>query len=128
MFEKRLAEIKARKLEIRKLLEGTEPVDMDKLEEELRALEAEEQESERRRQMAQRIQAGDVPDIRVVASTKRENPEDRTLDPHDTSEYRRAFMDYVTRGIKSDVLEFRADQPTGTGDIGAVIPTPIINR
>lgn len=128
MFEKRLAEIKARKLEIRKLLEGTEPVDMDKLEEELRALEAEEQEIERRRQMAQRIQAGDVPDIRVVASTKRENPEDRTLDPHDTSEYRRAFMDYVTRGIKSDVLEFRADQTTGTGDIGAVIPTTIINR
>jgi len=37
-------------------------------------------------------------------------------------------MDYVLRGAKSDVLEFRADQTTGLGDIGAVIPTTILNR
>lgn len=128
MFEKRLAEIKARKLEIRKLLEGTEPVDMDKLEEELRALETEEQEIERRRQMAQRIQAGQAPEVRTVASLKVEVPEKRVVDKYDTIEYRQAFMDYVLRGAKSDVLEFRADQTTGVGDIGAVIPTTILNR
>ncbi|WP_374711531.1 phage major capsid protein [Symbiobacterium terraclitae] len=129
MFEKRLAEIRARKLEIRKLLEADGQVDLDKLEEELRALENEEQEIERRREMAQKIQAGEVTNVRTVATTKTENPEQRqAVDPHDTPEYRKAFMDYVTRGVKSDILEFRADQTTGTGDIGAVIPTTILNR
>lgn len=52
----------------------------------------------------------------------------RSADPHDTPEYRSAFMDYVTKGNKSDELEFRADQTTGTGDVGAVIPTNILNK
>ncbi len=41
-------------------------------------------------------------------------------------EYRRAFMDYVTRGVKNDILEFR--ETTLPSDIGAVIPTTILNR
>lgn len=52
----------------------------------------------------------------------------RSADQYDTPEYRAAFMDYVTKGVKSDNLEFRADATTGTGDIGAVIPTTILNR
>ena len=46
-------------------------------------------------------------------------------------EYRKAFMGYVTRGVKSEHLEFRDNETTGTtglGDIGAVIPTTILNR
>ncbi|WP_291352815.1 phage major capsid protein [Desulfosporosinus sp.] len=54
--------------------------------------------------------------------------EKRSVDQYDTHEYRSAFMDYVQRGIKSDVLEFRADATTGTGDIGTVIPTTILNN
>jgi HK97 family phage major capsid protein len=54
--------------------------------------------------------------------------EQRSVDPYDTAEYRQAFMDYVTRGKKSEVLEFRADATTGTGDVGAVIPTTILNK
>lgn len=54
--------------------------------------------------------------------------EQRSADPHDTAEYRTAFMDYVTKGTKSDNLEFRADATTGTGDVGAVIPTTILNK
>lgn len=52
----------------------------------------------------------------------------RAVDRFDTVEYRTAFMNYVTRGERSDILEFRADATTGVGDIGAVIPTTILNR
>lgn len=52
----------------------------------------------------------------------------RAIDRYDTTEYRSAFMDYVTRGVRSDALEFRADSTTGVGDIGAVIPTTILNK
>ncbi|MBB6218189.1 HK97 family phage major capsid protein [Anaerosolibacter carboniphilus] len=54
--------------------------------------------------------------------------EQRSLDRFDTVEYRSAFQEYVTTGKKSDNLEFRADAVTGTGDIGVVIPTTILNR
>lgn len=53
--------------------------------------------------------------------------ESRSVDPYDTPEYRQAFMQYVTKGTKSEVLEFRADATTGTGDIGVVIPTTVLN-
>lgn len=52
----------------------------------------------------------------------------RSVDKYDTPEYRSAFMDYVTKGVRAENLEFRADATTGTGDIGAVIPTTILNR
>jgi len=127
-IEKRLAEIAARKVEIRTLLEGTEKVDLDKINVELKALETEETELRKRLEVAKGIQAGTV-QSHIVASTKVENPEPRqALDPHDTPEYRKAFMEYVTRGVKSDALEFRDDATTGVGDIGAVIPTTILNR
>ncbi len=50
------------------------------------------------------------------------------MDKLESVEYRRAFMDYVTRGIKNDILEFRLDETTLPSDIGAVIPTTILNR
>lgn len=126
-IEKRLAEIEKRKAEIRGLLEGDQEVNLNELEEELRQLTEEEKELRQRQEMAQKIQSGAV-QARAVASTKREGVEQRNEDPHDTMEYRRAFMEFVTRGKKSDVLEFRADETTLPSDIGAVIPTTIINR
>lgn len=54
--------------------------------------------------------------------------QERSQDRYDSAEYRSAFMDYVTKGVKSDQLEFRADATTGTGDIGAVLPTTILNK
>lgn len=129
MFEKRIAEIKSRRLEIRKLLESGDKIEMDQLDAELKSLEQEENELRQRQEMAQKIQTGAAPEVRTIASTKPpENPEQRTADPHDTQEYRKAFMEYVARGAKSDALEFRADQTTGPADIGAVIPTTILNR
>jgi HK97 family phage major capsid protein len=57
-----------------------------------------------------------------------QTPQQRSVDKYDTPEYRSAFMDYVTKGVKSENLEFRADATTGTGDIGAVIPINILNK
>jgi len=53
--------------------------------------------------------------------------EPRAIDKYAAPEYRSVFMDYVQRGIKSETIEFRADATTGTGDIGAVIPTTILD-
>ncbi len=52
---------------------------------------------------------------------------ERIPDRFDTPEYRAAFMDYVLKGKKAESLEFRSDETTTTGDLGAVIPTTIIN-
>lgn len=59
---------------------------------------------------------------------QRQQQNERSTDKYDSAEYRSAFMDYVTKGQKSDNLEFRADATTGTGDIGVVIPTTILNK
>lgn len=125
-IEKRLQEIETRKGEIRTLLESGDEVDLENINEELRALDTEEKELRARLEVAKGIQTGTVP-ARSVESTLKP-AETRTVDPYDTVEYRHAFMEYVTRGKKNDVLEFRADETTQLSDIGAVIPTTILNR
>lgn len=62
MFEKRLKEIEARKLEIRQMLESdATDLNLDDLENELRNMENEAKEIERRRNIAAGIKAGTVP-------------------------------------------------------------------
>lgn len=48
-------------------------------------------------------------------------------DPHDTVEYRQAFMNYVCRNVPIPA-EARADAVTTGADAGAVIPTTILNE
>lgn len=129
-IQKRLQEIAARKAEIRRLLETDEKADLDALETELKSLNDEEQELRRRLDVAASIEAGTAPEARVIDSTtaQKATVEPRSVDRYDTMEYRRAFMDYVTRGVKNDILEFRADETTLPSDIGAVIPTTILSR
>lgn len=127
-IQKRLQEIQARKAELRGILENDEKADLDQIESEIKSLNEEEAELRRRLDVAAGIQAGAVaPEVRRVDGTDKQ-AQTRTADKYDSMEYRRAFMEYVTRGVKSDVLEFRADQTTMPSDIGAVIPTTIINR
>lgn len=125
-IERRLQEIEARKAEIRSLLESNEEVNLDEINEELRALADEENELRARLEVAAGIQNGTV-HARSIASTRQQGAQ-RVADPHDTAEYRQAFMEYVTRGVRSEALEFRADETTMPSDIGAVIPTTILNR
>jgi len=129
-LRKRLQEIEARKAEIRSLLENDEKADLDALEKELKGLADEEQELRRRLDVAASLEAGTAPEVRVIDSTsvQKATVEPRAMDRYDTMEYRRAFMDYVTRGVKNDTLEFRQDETTLPSDIGAVIPTTILGR
>jgi Predicted phage phi-C31 gp36 major capsid-like protein len=127
-IQKRLQEIEARKIELRNMLENDEKADLDAVEKELKSLAAEEQELRRRLEVAAGIQAGGIEGRKIDSTGLPAKGEARDVDSHDTMEYRRAFMEYVTRGKKSDVLEFRADETTLPSDIGAVIPTTIINR
>ncbi|MCL2053523.1 MAG: phage major capsid protein [Oscillospiraceae bacterium] len=53
--------------------------------------------------------------------------EKKELDPLDTPEYRNAFMNYVCRGVPL-AAEFRANQKTTLGEVGAVIPTTLMHE
>lgn len=127
-IEKRLAEIADRKVEIRKVLESGQDVNLEAVEKELKQLEEEEKELRRRQEMAQGIQVGTTSARSITSFGKAQSESRAEIDKYDTLEYRKAFMNYVLRGEKSDELEFRADQTTSLSDIGAVIPTTIINR
>lgn len=87
MFEKRMAEIRARKAEIRSLLEGTENVDLDKLTEELRALDEEAASIEKRKQIAESINNGGTPAQTVGGLAERSA---ETFDQE--KEYRSAWL------------------------------------
>lgn len=121
----KLAEIKARKEELRKLLGGTEQVDLDKIQKELNDLDAEETELRRRQEMAEQINTQAEPEIRQI--TKPQETKNPVQDKFDTPEYRKAFMDYVCRNTPIPV-EFRADANTLTTDIGTVIPPVTLNK
>ena len=67
--------------------------------------------------------AGDV--VSRMGQLAPEADDDRT----NTLEYRRAFMEYVRSGKRSDLLrEVRSDANTLTSDVSAVIPTILVNR
>lgn len=123
----RLAEIRKRKEEIRTMLQDDEQknIDLDALEKELRALNDEEKQLERRQDMANNIQTGDT-QANVI-----EPPEEsgqRNMNIYDSVEYRNAFMAYVTRNTPIPA-EFRAgDANTTTDDIGALVPPVTLNK
>lgn len=123
----RLAEIRKRKEEIRTMLQDDEQknIDLDALETELRALNDEEKQLERRQDMANNIQTGDT-QANVI-----EPPEEsgqRNMNIYDSAEYRNAFMAYVTRNVPIPA-EFRAgDANTKTDDIGALVPPVTLNK
>jgi HK97 family phage major capsid protein len=50
-----------------------------------------------------------------------------TSDKYDSKEYRKAFMQYVCRGTAIPA-EYRANASSTTTDVGAVIPTTVLNQ
>ena len=62
----------------------------------------------------------------VMRSFKAPNPAEES-DRFATTQYRKAFMDYVVRGTALPV-EMRADATSKTTDVGAVIPTTVLNQ
>ena len=53
--------------------------------------------------------------------------DDKGEDKYGTMAYRKAFMQYVTRGTAIPT-EYREDQNTKTTDVGAVVPTTILDK
>lgn len=53
--------------------------------------------------------------------------DDKGEDKYGTMTYRKAFMQYVTRGTAIPT-EYREDQSTKTTDVGAVVPTTILDK
>lgn len=125
----RLKEILARMEEIRTSLEGNEKVDLKQLEEELRTLSEEKKEIETRQRLlneAREINGGNAPETRTVDTFNAQQTEKRELGT-DSTEYRKAFMNYVLRGEEIPT-ELRVDAVTKTSDVGSVIPQTVLNR
>lgn len=76
-YEKRFAEMSARKLEIRAMLEGSEQVDMEKIEEELCALETEEKQLRSRLEVMEKLKGGQEPPESRIIETAGAPPETR---------------------------------------------------
>ena len=70
--------------------------------------------------------------LNVVSTAKmNEQTEERSNDPRGSMEYRKAFMNYITKGeVDKKVLKFEARaNATGTSaDLGVLIPTTVIQK
>lgn len=119
----RLEQIKQRREELRTLLEDTTQVNLnlDEIETELRALEVEETELERRTAIFNNVPAA-TPVPAPVAEQRAQG-----ADVYDTVEYRNAFMQYVMNNTPIPT-ELRANENTLTTDIGPVIPPTVLNK
>ena len=120
----RIAEINARKLEIRTaLLADDQKLNFDAIKTELANLEKEEKELRSKQEIANQINVG------KIEATEIKKPEERKMEINklETLEYRQAFMAHVLKG-EAIPAEFRANQITKTTDIGAVIPTNVLNK
>jgi HK97 family phage major capsid protein len=113
MFEKRMQEINARKLEIRGLLESGETVDLNAIQTELNSLEAEAKDLETRAEVAKGINAGTIP-ANVIEKPVREERNMENLNVASV-EYRNQFY--------TNMIETRSSI-VATG----AIPTQTLNQ
>lgn len=121
---KRLAEIQKRKLEIRNLLQSGEEVDLEALEAELRELDKEQKEIEKRNSLMAQLRNGDaIPDSEIDNPNKENDGtgDNETRGILDTKEYRSAFLKQL-QGKKLTANEERA-MTTAKESVGAAIPT-----
>ena len=121
-IEKRLKEIDDRKLEIRQLLEGDAETDLDVVEKELCELEAEAKELRSKKEIAEKIQTGEV-EVRKI-----EEPEVETMDNITaTKEYRSAFFKKLLGKPLTDIEKRAYETYTSVNTGGAVIPVETAN-
>lgn len=126
-FEKRMKEIEQRKLEIRQLLEDeSKEVNLDELETELRSLENEKVDIEKRMKIAAGIAAGKE-DVNVFE--KEERRDFATMDIKeilDSAEYRSAYLKTL-QGKELTDIEKRT-LTTAVNSAGAAVPTTTLNK
>jgi len=113
----RLVEIAKRRSEIEaEIAEATESATLEALEQEVRSLNEE----------TLQIRKSTVEKINEEGKEIKMEKEIIKTNNLETTEYRNAFRDYVL-GKSKDVLNMRTDAVTATTDVGAVIPTTIMN-
>lgn len=119
---KRMQEINARKAELRAMLQGTDEVNLDEIEKELRELNDEFSQLEKRKATADGINAGVIPATEITnpVATRTDNSEDGE------KEYRTAWLRNI-RGLELSEAETRA-LTTATGSVGAAVPTITQNK
>ena len=142
----RLKEIELRLAAIKKDVEerGTQLTaeELAKYEKEVKDLQEERaaiiQQQEQRTNLLAAIAAGEVPDgngnitaptvLRSIKPADGSGAEQRTaVNKNETMEDRKAFMEHVTRGAAIP-KEYRQDAVSATTDVGAVIPTNVLNQ
>lgn len=137
-IEKRLGEIKQ---ELTTRAAELKDEEITALEKEVTALQEERAAiiaaAEKRNELLAQIAEGDTAGeedgiemrtIRNFAGAAGEQPEKKEAeDKYNSMEYRKAFMQYVIRGDEIP-KEYRADAVSKTSDVGAVIPTTVLNQ
>ena len=129
-----LKEIEARIAEIKNELEtrGTElsVEESNKLVDEAEQLNEQRkalvEAAEKRNAALENIAAGEGKTVRTFAAPNGAAPE-QDDDKYGSMAYRKAFMQYVTRGAAIPA-EYRTDANTKTTDVGAVIPTTVVDQ
>lgn len=122
----RIAEIEARKLEIRSVLESGEPADLEALGQELTALEDEFKDLEKRKKLASQINAGVVPAQIIPQEEERGAVKmAEVLDIRSTPEYRSAYLKNL-QGKELNDVEKRA-LTTASNSAGAAVPTQTLD-
>lgn len=124
-FEKLIAKKEARANELKEQIKNCENLD------EVRGMYTELQNvgdelAEARNELAKLNGQGEGMNVVATMQQRKAEP-NKAVDPYDTEEYRKAFMEFCTRGTPLPA-EFRANAVTATGDVGAVIPTTILNE
>lgn len=121
-FIKRMQEINARKAELRSMLQGTDEVNLDEIEKELRELDTEYQALEKRKATIDGINMGTIPatEIPNPVATRADSAEDGE------KEYRAAWLRSI-RGLELSDAETRA-LTTAAGSVGSAVPTITQNK
>ena len=122
-MEKRLSEIKARKAQLKGIANNLSSEQIDAALEELKDLDKEEKELEKRSQICSLLSRG------KIDGAEYEKPTDKVLEnmtKPDSKEYRNAYLKNLM-GQELSEIEKRA-MTSATNSVGAVIPTQTINK
>ena len=127
-MNKELLEILQKKKELGARIERAKTTEeLKELELELAKLNQEQEVLVERARLASQINSD--PGIGTPVPTPGKAPAGVTASMYDTPEYRSAFMKYVLSGGKEEIpATYRAAGTTATTDVGAVIPTTVMNR
>lgn len=122
-IEKRLAEIRDRLKEIRGLIQNDEKANVDELEKEIRDLNTERDELERRQEITRKMNAGEI----VPSTSNIENPlNERAAEQDNEKLYRSAWLKSL-QGKPLDEAEKRA-YSTASGSALPIIPETTANQ